>query len=148
MFKSILLPTDGSELSEKATAIAIEFARVHGARIVGVSVVQPFPFTPMAGAGDGAVIPDAEVFDTQANVAATSHLNKIAAAATAAGIPFEGVVATAHSPYEEIVAAAQKYGCDIIPMASHGRKGLNKLFLGSETQKVLAHTHLPVLVLR
>lgn len=146
MFKSILLPTDGSELSEKATAIAIEFARVHGARIVGVSVVQPFPFTPMAV--DGAVIPDAEVFDTQANVAATSHLNKIAAAATAAGIPFEGIVATSHSPYEEIVAAAQKHGCDIILMASHGRKGLNKLFLGSETQKVLAHTHLPVLVLR
>ena len=146
MFKSILLPTDGSDLSEKATAIAIEFARAHGARIVGVSVVQPFPFTPMAV--DGAVIPDAEVFDTQATVAATSHLDKIAAAAAAAGIAFEGVVANSHSPYEEIVAAAEKHHCDIILMASHGRKGLNKLFLGSETQKVLAHTHLPVLVLR
>ena len=146
MFKSILLPTDGSELSEKATAVAIEFAKVHGARIVGISVVQPFPFTPMAV--DGAVIPDAAVFETQANAAATGNLSKIAAAAAAAGIPFEGIVASSPSPYDEIVRAADKHNCDIILMASHGRKGLNKLFLGSETQKVLAHTQLPVLVLR
>ncbi|WEF32745.1 universal stress protein [Pseudoduganella chitinolytica] len=145
MFKSILLPTDGSELSEKATAIAVEFARVHGARIVGITVIQPFPFAPMT---DGAIVPDAEVFDTQANVAATRNVERIAAAAAAAGIPFEGIVANSHNPYQEIVAAAEKHNCDIILMASHGRKGLNKLFLGSETQKVLAHTQLPVLVLR
>jgi len=145
MFKSILLPTDGSDLSEKATAIAVNFAKIHGARIVGISVIQPFPFFPMA---EGAVVPDAEVFDTQLNAAARRNLDQIANAAAAAGVPFEGVIANSHSPYEEIVAAAEKHNCDIILMASHGRKGLNKLFLGSETQKVLAHTQLPVLVLR
>ncbi len=145
MFKNILLPTDGSSLSEKATAIAVNFAQIHGARIVGVCVAQPFPFVPMS---DGAVIPDAEVFDTQMTGAARASVEKVAAACAAAGVPFEGVIANSPSPYEEIVAAAEKYNCDIILMASHGRKGLNKLFLGSETQKVLAHTELPVLVLR
>jgi len=145
MFKNILLPTDGSSLSEKATAIAVNFARIHGARIVSVCVAQPFPFVPM---GDGAVIPDAEVFDTQMTGAARASVEKVAAACAAAGVPFEGVIANSASPYEEIIAAADKYNCDIILMASHGRKGLNKLFLGSETQKVLAHTELPVLVLR
>jgi nucleotide-binding universal stress UspA family protein len=79
---------------------------------------------------------------------AQQNVNKVAAAASAANIPFEGLVSLAPSPYQEIVAAAEKYGCDAIVMASHGRSGLNRLFLGSETQKVLAHTHLPVLVLR
>jgi nucleotide-binding universal stress UspA family protein len=145
MFKNILLPTDGSDLSDKATDIAVRFAQIHQARIVAVSVVQPFPFVPMS---DGAVIPDAEVFDTQMTSAARTSLARVSAACATAGVPFEGVVANSHNPYEEIVAAAEKHNCDIIVMASHGRKGLNKLFLGSETQKVLAHTHLPVLVLR
>jgi nucleotide-binding universal stress UspA family protein len=76
------------------------------------------------------------------------NVSKVAAAARAAGVPCETVTSMAGSPYEAIVDAAQKHGCDAIVMASHGRKGLNKLFLGSETQKVLAHTNLPVLVLR
>lgn len=145
MFKNILLPTDGSPLSEKATTIAVQFAQIHGARIIAISVAQPFPFVPMA---EGAVIPDAEVFETQISSAARTHLDKVALACGGAGVPFEGIVTSSPSPYEEIVAAAEKHNCDIILMASHGRKGLNKLFLGSETQKVLAHTHLPVLVLR
>ncbi|QGZ41076.1 nucleotide-binding universal stress UspA family protein [Pseudoduganella flava] len=146
MFKNILLPTDGSPLSEKATATAVQFAKVHGARIVGVCVAQPFPFVPLSDGG--AVVPDAEVFETQLKSAAQTHLAKVAAACAAGGVPFEGVVGNSHNPYEEIVKAAEKHNCDIIVMASHGRKGLNKLFLGSETQKVLAHTTLPVLVLR
>jgi nucleotide-binding universal stress UspA family protein len=146
MFKTILLPTDGSSLSDKATETAIRFAQVHGARIVGICVAQPFPFVPMA---DGAaVIPDAEVFDTQMGNVARSNLGKMSAACAAANVPFEGVIGNSASPYQEIVAAAEKHQCDIILMASHGRKGLNKLLLGSETQKVLAHTTLPVLVLR
>ncbi|GGX93345.1 universal stress protein [Massilia dura] len=145
MFKNILLPTDGSGLSVKATDTAIRFAQVHGARIVSICVAQPFPFVPMA---EGAVVPDTAVFETQINAAAKINIDKVAASCAAAGVPFEGIVTASHSPYEEIVAAAEKHGCDIILMASHGRKGLNKLFLGSETQKVLAHTTLPVLVLR
>ncbi|QBE63144.1 universal stress protein [Pseudoduganella lutea] len=145
MFKNILLPTDGSDLAVKATDLAIRFAQVHGARIISICVAQPFPFVPMA---EGAVVPDAAVFETQIATTAQAHINKVAAACATAGVPFEGVVVNSHTPYKEIIDAAQKHNCDIILMASHGRTGLNKLFLGSETQKVLAHTELPVLVLR
>jgi len=145
MFKSILLPTDGSQLSERATATAIEFAKIHGARITAVSVIQPLPFVPLA---DAAVLPDAGVFDREMRANAQAGLDKVLAAASAAGVECDTVLGEAISPYEVIVKTAEERHCDIILMASHGRKGLNKLFLGSETQKVLAHTHLPVLVLR
>lgn len=147
MFKSILLPTDGSPLSDKATVMAVQFAQLHGARLVGICVIQPFPFLP-AGGDSGVVVPDAEVYERSMRSAAQENVDRIAAAAAAVGIPFDGVVGMSASPYEQIVETAAKYGCDLIIMASHGRKGLNKLFLGSETQKVLAHTTLPVLVLR
>jgi nucleotide-binding universal stress UspA family protein len=146
MFKNILFPTDGSDLSDKVAARVIELAQVHGGRIVAISVIQPFPFLPMGDSG--MVAPDAGVYQSHMERAAQQNVNKVAAAAGAANIPFEGVVSLAASPYQEIVATAEKYGCDAIVMASHGRSGLNRLFLGSETQKVLAHTHLPVLVLR
>lgn len=145
MFKTILLPTDGSQLSEKATATAIQFAQLNRAKIVAISVVQPFPLSSF---GDGGVMFDASVYEQQMQDAAQHNVDKVGAAAQAAGVPFEAVVALSVSPYDEIVAAATEYNCDIIVMASHGRKGLNKLFIGSETQKVLAHTSLPVLVLR
>lgn len=147
MFTHILFPTDGSELSDKAAARVMELARVHGGRVTAISVIQPFPFMTLSG-DSGIVAPDAEVYESQMERAARDNVNKVAAAASASGVPFEGLVALSPSPYQEIVAAAEKHGCDAIVMASHGRKGLNKLFLGSETQKVLAHTQLPVLVLR
>ncbi|MRW94458.1 universal stress protein [Duganella sp. FT80W] len=145
MFKSILFPTDGSDLSDQAAAIVVEFARLHQARILAISVVQPLL---MPALGDSGAMLDAGQYETQMQDSARDHLNKVAAAASAGGIPFEGVIAMSPNPYEEIVDAAKKHGCDIIVMASHGRKGLNKLFLGSETQRVLSHTSLPVLVLR
>ncbi|TWI60871.1 nucleotide-binding universal stress UspA family protein [Pseudoduganella lurida] len=145
MFTNILFPTDGAELSERVTPQVIEFARLHGARIVAISVAQPFPFVPMT---EVAVVPDAQVFDTQMDGVARASLEKVSAAAAAAGVPFEGIIASSPSPSDEIVAAAAQHHCDIIVMASHGRSGLDKLLLGSQTQKVLSHTHLPVLVLR
>jgi nucleotide-binding universal stress UspA family protein len=145
MFKSILLPTDGSELSDKATAIAINFARLHQARIVTITVIQPMLLPSL---GDSGAMPSADQFQAQMQNAARHHIEKVTSAARAAGIPCEGIVAMSPNPYEEIVEAASKHGCDLIMMASHGRKGLNKLFLGSETQRVLSHTTLPVLVLR
>lgn len=145
MFKSILLPTDGSQLSERAAETAIEFAKVHGARLTAVTVMQPLPVVPL---GDAAVLPDAGLYDREMRRNLEAGLDKIVAAATAAGVPCDAVLAEANSPYEAIVKTAEEQHCDIILMASHGRKGLNKLFLGSETQKVLAHTKLPVLVLR
>ncbi|WP_374584522.1 universal stress protein [Pseudoduganella sp.] len=145
MFKSILLPTDGSQLSERAAQTAIEFARIHGARITAVSVVLPLPVAPLA---DAAMLPDAGLYDREMRRSVEAGLDKVVAAATAAGVPCDAVLGEAVNPYEVIVKTAEERHCDIILMASHGRKGLNKLFLGSETQKVLAHTHLPVLVLR
>ncbi|MEC5159277.1 nucleotide-binding universal stress UspA family protein [Janthinobacterium sp. CG_23.3] len=145
MFNTILLPTDGSALSEKATVTAIRFAQLNNAKIIGISVVQPFPFSPMS---DGGAVFDAGQYEREMHETAQRNLDKVGVAAREAQVPFEGVVSLSASPYEEIVATAEKYQCDIIMMASHGRKGLNKLFLGSETQKVLAHTTLPVMVLR
>jgi nucleotide-binding universal stress UspA family protein len=145
MFKSILLPTDGSDLSDKATATAVQFAKLNQAKIIAITVIQPLPFSSM---GDSGAVIDSGQFATQMQDAARRHIDKVAAAALAADIPFEGLITMSPSPYEEIVEAAKKHGCDIIVMASHGRTGLNRLFLGSETQKVLAHTMLPVMVLR
>ena len=145
MYKMILLPTDGSALSEKIAPTALDFARLTGGKIVALYVVQPYPFPTVT---DGGVGFDPEVYEQQMNEAARLHLDKIGDLARAANIPFEGIIARSPSPYEEIVETAARLNCDIILMASHGRKGLNKLFLGSETQKVLAHTTLPVLVLR
>lgn len=145
MFKSILLPTDGSQLSERAAQTAIEFAKIHGARITAVSVILPLPVMPLA---DAAVLPDAGVYDREMRRSVEAGLAKVVAAAAAAGVQCDAVLDEAVSPYEVIVKTAEERHCDIILMASHGRKGLNKLFLGSETQKVLAHTQLPVLVLR
>jgi nucleotide-binding universal stress UspA family protein len=145
MFKTILLPTDGSDLSDKATATAIEFAKLHQAKIVSISVIQPLPLSSM---GDNGALIDSGQFANQMQEAARSYIDRVANAARAAGIQFEGVISVSHTPYEEIVEAAKKFNCDIIMMASHGHKGLNKLLLGSQTEKVLAHTTLPVLVLR
>jgi nucleotide-binding universal stress UspA family protein len=145
MFKSILLPTDGSDLSEKATATAMEFARLHQSRITALTVIQPMLISAL---GDGGAVLDAGQYEAQMHDTAREHINKVAAAASAAGIPFEGIIAMSASPSDEIVQAATKYGCDLIMMASHGRTGLSKLLLGSETQSVLSHTTLPVLVLR
>jgi len=145
MFNTILFPTDGSPLSDKAAATALAFAQLNKAKLIAISVVQPFPFSPMA---DGGVVLDAGLYEEQMREAAQHAVDKLGQAAQAAGLAFEGLVAISPSPYEEIVNAAATYHCDIILMASHGRKGLNKLFVGSETQKVLGHTQVPVLVLR
>jgi len=145
MFKSILFPTDGSDLSDKATAIAMEFARLHQSRITAVTVIEPLLMPTM---GDGGAVLDAGQYETQMQAAARDHINKVAAAASAAGVPFEGVIAMSAKPADQIVEAAEKYGCDLIMMASHGRSGLSKLLMGSETQSVLSGTSLPVLVLR
>ena len=145
MFKTILLPTDGSDLSDKATATAVEFAKLNRAKIVGITVIQPLPLSSM---GDGGAVIDSGQFAVKMQEAARSYIDKVAAAARAADIPFEGVISVSHTPYEEIVEAAKKFDCDLIMMASHGHKGINKLLLGSQTDTVLAHTTVPVLVLR
>lgn len=149
MFKNILLPTDGSPLSDKAAKTALEFAQMSGGKIIALSVVEPLPIMPMSAGGmmDGGVVID-PVYQEDADQAARGHMEQIAAAARAANVPFEGLIALSASPYDEIVKVAEQYHCDLILMASHGRTGLDAWLMGSETQKVLSHTTLPVLVLK
>jgi len=145
MFKTILLPTDGSALSVKAIDAAIEFAKINNSKIIGLCVAEPYPFSPLAENAGGS---DYAVYEEKMRSLAQQHVEAIALAARNAQVPCETLVAQSFSPYEEIIHAVKKFNCDVIFMASHGRKGLNKLFLGSETQKVLAHTTIPVVVFR
>lgn len=145
MFKNILLPTDGSSLSDKAIRAGIEFASKNDSRIVVLSVAEPYPYSPLA---DNPFAPDAAAYEEKMRSLADGYVKKVAEAANLAKVPVETCVSLSFSPYEEIVKTAKNFHCDVIFMASHGRKGLNKLFIGSETQKVLAHTDLPVLVFR
>ena len=145
MFKTILVPTDGSPLSDKAINAAVEFARSNGGKLIGLSVAEPDPYTPGNASAYGAV---ADLYDKKMQELATIYVKEIADRARTANVPCETRVVQSFNPYEEIIKAAEQTHCDIIFMASHGRKGLNKLFAGSETQKVLAHSTIPVLVFR
>lgn len=145
MFKTILVPTDGSPLSDKAVQAAVEFAKAHDGRIIGISVAEPYPFSPLS---EAAFLDERDQYEVKAREIAQQHVEKIAAAARTLGVPCETMVSQSFSPHEEIVEAAKKWDCDVIFMASHGRKGLSRLFIGSETQKVLAHSTIPVMVFR
>ena len=147
MFKHILVPTDGSQLSSDTAARAIAFARETGAK---VTFFFAKPDYPVAFYGEGALIdpttPDkfAEMAEQQAKEILATH----EAAAKAAGVASATVSSVSDVPYEAIIAAAEEAGADLIFMASHGRRGISGLLLGSETQKVLTHSTIPVLVYR
>lgn len=145
MFKKILVPTDGSLLSEKAGKAALEFAAAINASVVSLSVAQLYPFMMMPEAG--AMIDLSQYEDVQDQVA-QQHVKKFAELALASGVACETITTRALHPYEEIIATAKAKQCDLIWMASHGRKGLDKLLLGSETQRALSHSDIPVLVYR
>jgi nucleotide-binding universal stress UspA family protein len=147
MFKHILVPTDGSPLSSETAKRAITFARETGAR---VTFFFAKPDYPVAFYGEGALIdpttPDkfAEMAEQQAKEILAAH----EAAAKAEGVVSATISSVSDIPYEAIIAAAETAGADLIFMASHGRRGISGLLLGSETQKVLTHSKIPVLVCR
>lgn len=145
MYKKILVPTDGSELAGQAVAAAIDYARVGGASIVAFSVAQPYPLLP---AVDGAMMIDPGIDSTELQQLAQQAVDEVARAAKAAGVACETHTSLSFLPYEEIIRAADDFKCDVIFIASHGRRGLSRLLAGSQTQKVLAYSHVPVLVLR
>ena len=145
MFNMILVPTDGSSLSDKAIQAAVEFAKMTGGKIVSISVAEPYPYMSLA---EGTVAPDLDLFEKRMEKIAEMNVQKVADAAAAANVPCKAYTAASFSPYQAIIDAAMEHHCDVIFMASHGRKGLNKLFVGSETQKVLAHSTIPVMVFR
>ncbi len=151
MFMHILLPTDGSERSTKAAKQAIEVAKALGARITAVHVKPTYQLY----LDDRLVIPtttSAELKRQQfrEDIAKISAkiLAAVKAAADDAGVQCNTISLIGDSPYEAIIKQAEKSGCDLIMMASHGRRGLEALLLGNETVKVLTHSAIPVLVCR
>ena len=147
MFKHILVPTDGSELSRATAQRAISFAKEAGAR---VTVFFAKPEYPIAYFGEGALIDPTtpEKFAELADQQATEYLGEIEKQCDAAGVECTTIAATSDVPYEAIIDAAEESGCDLIFMASHGRRGISGFLLGSETNKVLTHSKVPVLVYR
>ncbi len=147
MFKHLLVPTDGSPLSEGTVARAIAFAKDAGARITFFYAQPDFP---MPIYGEGALIDPTtpEQFARSAAEEAKRILDRAKSQADAAGVAADTDTLVNEVPYEAIIDAAERHGCDLIFMASHGRRGIAGLLLGSETQKVLTHTSIPVLVYR
>ena len=145
MFKHILLPTDGSPLSVECIRDGIRFAKSLGARVTGISVMPLEP--PLLYEANLA----AQVLEESAESCrqlAERHLAVVRDMAEKAGVECDFVYERADSPYDSIIRTAHHKACDLIMMASHGRKGIKGLLLGSETQKVLTHSKIPVLVFR
>lgn len=147
MFTHVLVPTDGSTLSADTALRAVDFAKAIGAK---VTFFYAQPEYPAQFFGEGALIDPTtpQQFAKAAQAAATEILQKCQALARQAGIECATASEASEVPYEAITKVAQEHGCDLIFMASHGRRGLAGLLLGSETQKVLTHSKIPVLVYR
>jgi nucleotide-binding universal stress UspA family protein len=144
MFKKMLLPSDGSPQAHQAAEVAADLAKSQGAEIVGVYVIDPYPFI---GIGDASALA-LDAYLSEAQAAAAQSLNFIRELCQARGVPFAGDTIERHSPYEGILETATAENCDLIVMGSHGRKGLQALILGSVAQKVLTHATIPVLVVK
>lgn len=147
MFKHILVPTDGSELSQRTVEHAVKFASEISARI---TLYYAQPDFPMPIYGEGALIDPTtpEQFAQSASEEAQSILERGRALADAAGVTADTDTVVCEVPYEGIIEAAERHGCDLIFMASHARRGIAGLLLGSEAKKVLTHSKLPVLIYR
>ena len=144
MFKRILVPTDGSDITGKAVDKAIALAKSVGAQLFTISVKEPFPYSAIS---EMQPTPPQEFFDAQERIAA-KRLAQVTEAAKAAGVACQAHSVEALHPWEAIIDHCKRTECDLVVMASHGRRGVSALLLGSETQKVLTHSTVPVLVVR
>ena len=148
MFKHVLIPTDGSTLALKGARAGVKLAKALGARVSGVYVVPPY-VPPMYG--EGAIYVPAlapQDYRKMMEKQAAKVLSAVEREAAAAGVSCKTLSITDPQPWQGVLRAARKQKCDAIVMASHGRGGLGGLLLGSETTRVLAHSKLPVLVIR
>jgi len=147
MYTHILIPTDGSELSDKAIEAGIEFARRMNARVTGFTAVPEYklPSEVELMSRHGLSL---EQYERDARLQAEAALQKIADLAKTAGVEYDAEFVQSDHPHEAIVRAAQNHGCDLIFMASHGRRGISALLHGSQTQGVLTHSNIPTLVYR
>ncbi|HUM09843.1 MAG TPA: universal stress protein [Myxococcaceae bacterium] len=145
MYKHVLIPTDGSELSAKAEAAGLTLAKALDAKATALTVTPPFQFIGTEPMMLTATEPEYE----KAQTARSEKLfERVRTTAAAIGVPVETLRSIHPHPFEAIIATAKDRGCDLVFMASHGRRGVAGLILGSETVKVLTHSKVPVLVYR
>jgi len=144
MYMRILVPTDGSALSAKAVQTAIGMAKLTGGELFTLAVKEPFPYSAIS---EMQPVPPQEFYDAQERIA-SGHAKTAVDTAAAAGLACHGHTVEALHPWEAIIDHATEQRCDLVVMASHGRRGVAAMLLGSETQKVLTHSTLPVLVVR
>jgi len=145
MFKHILVPTDGSKLSEKAIKHAVQLAKPGKSKVTVLHVMPKFhTFTYQADMLEMT----AQEYESASSERADQYIHTAERIAGAAGVDCDGVKAVSDQPFQEIIKTAKKKSCDLILMASHGRRGIEGFLLGSETQKVLTHSRVPVLVYR
>jgi nucleotide-binding universal stress UspA family protein len=143
MHTHILIPTDGSDLSRKAIRYGLALAKAVNAKVTAVTVSTPFHVFSV----EPAMVTDtAETYQKHMATVAAKYLGEVVA--TAAGGSCETVHVEHEHPYQAIIDTAKQRGCDLIVMASHGRRGVSAIVLGSETVKVLTHSTIPVLVCR
>jgi len=147
MYKKLLVATDGSTLSKKAVRSAVELAASIDADLVALYVVPNYPVSYFEG---GVTISTQEIARTEKQWADQGQaiVDAVQATAQAQGVKAKGIIARSNLVAEAILAAAKRHKCDLIVMASHGHRGLKRILLGSETQHVLTHSSIPVLVLR
>jgi len=144
MYQRILVPTDGSPIATVAAQAAIELAKAFGSEIVALSVAQPEPAVPLAEGAGLIAGPSPEALMEEAR----KHVERVAHAAAKAGVKCTTLTCPGYSPADEIVDAVKRNGCDLVYIASHGRRGLSRLISGSVTQRVLAYAPVPVMVFR
>ena len=145
MFKHILIPTDGSDLSRKAVLYGVQLAKQVGAKVTALTLTEPFRVASM----DAVLVSVGEdVYEEESRRVSEQALEQVKMAADAAGVPCDTIREEHDQPYRAIIDAAHAKDCDLIVMASHGRRGMSALLLGSETVKVLTHSTIPVLVYR
>ena len=147
MYKHILIPSDGTELSDKAIEAGVEFARESKAKVTGFTAVPEYqvPTEDEMMARRGVSLAQ---YEQDARLKAQRTLQRIIDRASAAGVEYEADYTLSDRPYEAIIRAAQKHRCDLIFMASHGRRGISALIHGSQTRDVLTHSTIPTLVYR
>jgi nucleotide-binding universal stress UspA family protein len=144
MFKRILVPTDGSDITGKAVDTTVQLAKSLGAKVYTISVKEPFPYSAIS---EMQPTPPQEFFDAQERIA-SHRVQAVRNACEGAGLACEAHTIEALHPWEAIIEHAARMECDLVVMASHGRRGVSALLLGSETQKVLTHSKVPVLIVR
>jgi nucleotide-binding universal stress UspA family protein len=144
MFKRLLVPIDGSDPASKAAQTAVDLAKSQSASVVGLYVIDPFPYI---GLGEASSV-GLQAYLAEAQAHANHALGALKQLCEKAGVAYQGDTIERNSVYEGILDTAEAEACDLIVMGSHGRKGVEALILGSVAQKVLTHSSTPVLVVK